>query len=110
LLALQVCGDYEAPETIGAAELLFRLGPTPPGERWFYYTMYYYAQGMYQRGGKYADEGRRVVAEMLLPLQSPEGSWEQGGGDGRDTGKVYATSMAILSLAVKNHFLPIYQR
>jgi hypothetical protein len=110
LLALQVCGQYEAPETIGAAELLFNEGPTKPGDRWFYYTIYYYAQGMYQRGGKYAEEGERVVAQMLLPLQSPEGSWEQGGGDGRDTGKVYATAMAILSLAVKNHFLPIYQR
>jgi hypothetical protein len=110
LLALQVCGEYEAPETLGAAELLFKEGPAKPEERWFYYTMYYYAQGMYQRGGKYADEGRRVVAEMLLPLQSPEGYWEQGGGDGRDTGKVYATAMAMLSLAVKNHFLPIYQR
>jgi hypothetical protein len=48
--------------------------------------------------------------DLLLPLQGRDGSWEQGGGDGRETGKVYATSMAILSLAVKNHYLPIYQR
>ena len=109
LLALQVCGQYDAPETFGAADLLLKSGPKPE-ERWFYYTAYYYAQGMYQRGGKYAEEGRRIVADLLVPLQAQEGFWEQGGGDGRDAGKVYATSMAILSLGVKNHFLPIYQR
>ncbi len=109
LLALQVCGQYEAEETLGAAERLLREG-VRPDERWFYYTTYYYAQGMYQRGGKHAEEARRKVAESLLPLQGRDGSWEQGGGDGRETGKIYATSMAILSLAVKNHFLPIYQR
>ena len=109
LLALQVSGDYESEETLGAAERLFRDG-VRTDERWFFYTTYYYAQGMYQRGGKYADAARAKVAELLLPLQSREGYWENGGGDGREAGKVYATSMAILSLAVKNHFLPIYQR
>ncbi len=109
LLALQVCGEYEAPETLGAAERLSKE-KLRTDERWFYYTTYYYAQGMYQRGGKYAEDGGKMVAETLLPLQSRDGSWEQGGGDGREAGKVYATSMAILSLAVKNHFLPIYQR
>ena len=109
LLALQVCGDYESEETLGAAERLFREG-VRTDERWFYYTTYYYAQGMYQRGGQYADRGKTKVAEVLLPLQSREGFWENGGGDGKEAGKVYATSMAILSLAVKNHYLPIYQR
>lgn len=109
LLALQVCGEYEADETLGAADLLLK---TPPrsDERWFFYTTYYYAQGMYQRGGKHADEGKRIVGELLLPLQARDGSWEHGGGDGREAGKIYATSMAMLSLAVKNHYLPIYQR
>ena len=37
-------------------------------------------------------------------------SWEGKGGEERGGGKVYATAMAVLSLAVKNHFLPIYQR
>ncbi len=109
LLAMQVCGEYEAEETIGAAERLLRDG-VKQGDRWFFYTTYYYAQGMYQRGGKHAVEGRKAVAELLLPLQSREGWWEGMQGDERQGGKVYATSMAILSLAVKNHFLPIYQR
>jgi hypothetical protein len=80
------------------------------GERWFFYLTYYYAQGMYQRGGKYADEAKRLVAESVLPLQARDGSWEGMGGEERQGGKIYATSMAVLSLAVRNHYLPIYQR
>jgi hypothetical protein len=109
LLALLVCGDYDSDEVKGASERLLKEG-IRLGERWFYYTTYYYAQAMYQRGGKFADEGKRVVADVLLPIQSPEGWWEGMGGEEKGGGKVYATSMAILSLSVKNHFLPIYQR
>jgi hypothetical protein len=109
LLALQVCGEYDSPEVLGASERLFKNGITD-NEKWLFYLTYYYAQGMYQRGGNYADEGRRVVADVLLPLQGRDGSWEGKGGEERGGGKVYATAMAVLSLAVKNHFLPIYQR
>lgn len=109
LLALLVCGDYNSEEVLGASERLFR-DPIRPGERWFFYTTYYYSQSMYQRGGKFAPEGERVTSDVLLPLQSREGWWEGLGGEERGGGKVYATAMAVLSLAVKNHFLPIYQR
>jgi hypothetical protein len=109
LLAMQVCGQYESDEVRGAPDRLFRDG-IRQGERWFFYATYYYAQGMYQRGGKYAAEGARLVPELLLPLQSREGWWEGMNGEERQGGRVYATSMAILSLSVKDHYLPIYQR
>lgn len=109
LLAMQVCGQYDADEVIGASDRLLKEG-IKQGERWFFYTTYYYAQGMYQRGGKHAEEARRVVSDLLLPLQSREGWWEGINGEERQGGRVYSTSMAMLSLAVKNHFLPIYQR
>jgi hypothetical protein len=109
LLALQVCGQYDIPEVISASDRLLREG-VRQGERWFFYLGYYYAQGMYQRGGKHATEGRRVMVDALLPLQSKDGSWEGMGGEERQGGKIYATALAVLSLTVKNHFLPIYQR
>jgi hypothetical protein len=109
LLALLVCGDYESEEVLGSSERLLKEG-IKQNERWFFYTTYYYAQGMYQRGGKFATEGEKVVADILLPIQSREGWWEGVGGEEKGGGKVYATSMAVLSLAVKNHYLPIYQR
>jgi len=109
LLALQVCGDYDSDEVKSASDRLLRTG-IKLGDRWFFYTAYYYAQGMYQRGDKHAAEGKRVIAEVLLPIQNPDGSWQGRGGEENDCGKVYATSLSVLALAVKNHFLPIYQR
>jgi len=109
LLAMQVCGQYDAEEVKGASDRLLREG-IKQGERWFFYTTYYYAQGMYQRGGRHAEEAQHVVPELLLPLQSREGWWEGINGEERQGGRVYATAMAMLSLSVKNHFLPIYQR
>ena len=109
LLALQVCGEYESEEVKGASERLLQKG-LKQGDKWFFYTAYYMAQGMYQRGDKFATEGRRAIMDAVLPLQRADGSWEGEGGEERQGGKVYATSLAVLSLAVKNHFLPIYQR
>jgi hypothetical protein len=110
LLALQVCGEYEAEEVKGAAEHLARAGGIKQSERWFFYLTYYYATGMYQRGGKYADDAAKSVSSALLPLQGRDGSWEGVAGEERQGGKIYATCLAVLSLAVKDHFLPIYQR
>lgn len=109
MLALQVCGEYESAEVKGASERLLRTG-IKNGDKWLFYTAYYYAQGMYQRGDKHATEGKKVVADLLIPLQNRDGSWEGTGGEERQGGKVYATSLAVLALAVKNHYLPIYQR
>jgi hypothetical protein len=109
LLALCVCGEYTSPEVQGSANWL-RVNRPSPGHRWFYYGMYYYAQGMYQRGGEYAEEARRTTEELLLPLQNEDGSWLGAEGQEHIVGKIYGTALAILSLAVKYHYLPIYQR
>ncbi len=108
LLALQVCGQYDAPEVKGAAE---RLGISPPGPKdsWFFYGLYYYAQGMYQRGGDQAADAARHVSAILLPLQGQDGSWTGTSQEAR-AGPIYCTSLATLALAVKYHLLPIYQR
>ena len=110
LLALQLSGAYEAPEVAAAAEWLLHNPPDPTKAKsiWFYYGTYYYAQGMYQRGGEAATEAARRVHEVLLPLQEPNGSWKPVSDLERN--KVYCTALALLSLSVKYHFLPIYQR
>jgi hypothetical protein len=65
---------------------------------------------MYQRGGEHAETARRLVQEMLLPKQAADGSWLAENGEERNHGGVYCTAMAVLSLSVKYHFLPIYQK
>ncbi len=109
LLAMQVCGEYEAPEVAGAADWLL-ANPPKWKDRFFFYGTYYFAQGMYQRGGRHAEAAAKLVREMLLERQSTDGSWSAPGGEELGAGKTYATSLAILSLSVKYHYLPIYQR
>ena len=109
LLAMQVCGQYDSPLVRGASEWLMQHSPKP-SERFFFYGIYYYAQGMHQAGGKYADRSDKLVPELLLPMQRSDGGWLARGGEERNVGAVYATALAILSLSVRYHYLPIYQR
>lgn len=109
LLSLQVCGEYEAPEVVGSADWL-RDRKLDYGDGYFFYGTYYYAQGMYQRGSEHADHAKQKVEEVLLKEQQGDGSWQARGGSENSAGKVYTTSMAVLSLSVQYHYLPIYQR
>jgi hypothetical protein len=107
LLALQVCGEYDAPEVAGAASWLHSTPPNIAGN-WFYYGTYYFAQGMYQRGGEFAEPARQTVESLMLAQQQPDGSWK---GISREAeSRVYCTALAVLSLSVRHHFMPIYQR
>lgn len=110
LLALQVCGEYEAMEVKETSDWLLKNPPKGSGSRqkWFYYGTYYYAQGMYQRGGQHAAESAKFVREALLPLQEKDGNWKAA--SDAEKNRIYCTAMALLSLSVKYHFLPIYQR
>lgn len=110
LLALQLSGAYDAPEVVQASEWLLHNPPDASKAKtvWFYYGTYYYAQGMYQRGGDAAAESAKRLAEVLLPLQEANGSWKPVSDLERN--KVYCTALALLSLSVKYHYLPIYQR
>lgn len=109
LLGLQVCGRYEAPEVLGATSWL-QERQLNWRDRFFFYGCYYYAQGMHQRGGALARTSQQNVEKMLLAHQSEDGSWQSSDNQERNAGRVYATSLALLSLSVRYHYLPIYQR
>lgn len=109
LLSMQMCGNYEGLEVTASTDWLMKT-KLDPDALWFYYGTYYYAQGMYQRGGKFADHAKKAVEESLLPRQNPDGSWRATQHREAEAGSVYCTSLGILALAVKYHFLPIYQR
>jgi hypothetical protein len=109
ILALQMCASYEGVEVTSSTDWLMKWKLDPDG-LWFYYGTYYYAQGMYQRGGKFSEHARKTVEDVLLPRQNPDGSWRATQHREAEAGSVYCTSLGILALAVKYHFLPIYQR
>lgn len=108
LLAMQVCGLHDAPEVLGATDWLRSSAPVWETQ-WFFYGTYYYAQGMSRRGGDPAREARERVEGVLLANQLPDGSWEGVDGSERSQGRIYATALALLSLSVRHHYLPIYQ-
>ena len=70
LLAMQVCGQYDAPEVVEAADWLADR-KLDTKERFFFYGTYYYAQGMYQRGQEYAAKAGTNVEQILLAHQHP---------------------------------------
>jgi len=109
LLAMQVCGRYDSPQALSAADWLLQH-PPKLDERFFFYGTYYYAQAMHQRGGRHGEEAAEIVSQLLLPEQNADGSWAGTRGEERNYGSAYATSLAVLSLSVTHHYLPIYQR
>ena len=109
VLSLQISGQYDAPEVIGGANYLLK-NPPSANEPWFFYGNYYYAQGMYQRGGEFASIARQKTEKIMIELQAPNGSWQPRNGNERSAGPVYATALGLLSLSVHYHFLPIYQK
>ena len=74
LLSLQVCGKYDSDEVKHSADWLLSYD-LEYDDQWFFYGTYYYAQGMYQRGGQTAKKARRRVPgmknlNMNIPLES----------------------------------------
>ncbi len=109
LLSLQLAGDFDSPYVRGSRDWL-EANPPHWGQEWMFYGLYYYSQATYQLGGADSVRGFERVKKLLLPEQRPDGSWEAGNSNERGIGSVYATSLALLALCVKNHYLPIYQR
>jgi hypothetical protein len=113
LLALPVCGAYDAPELAKSTAKMVADPPKWQGP-WFYYRTYYASVGMYQMGDDAWNKFFPQIDDALLPHQNPDGSWPEPPGNNELSNyaptPVYSTSLAILALAVHSHLLPIYQR
>ncbi|HYF50939.1 MAG TPA: prenyltransferase/squalene oxidase repeat-containing protein [Planctomycetota bacterium] len=112
LLALPVCGVYDAPELAKSTAKMFADPPKWHGP-WFYYRTYYSAVGMYQMGDQAWNRFYPIVDELLIPHQSADGSWPEPPGNnelGYAHTPIYSTCLAMLALGVHQHLLPIYQR
>ena len=109
LLSLQVCGEYDSPEVRGSVAWLGRQKVEPRNIQWFYYGIYYYSQGMSKREKAVAAKSKDVTEKALLKLQQADGAWTGSDGMERGAGRIYSTTLAMLSLSVKYHYLPIYQ-
>jgi hypothetical protein len=116
ILALELVGkeQHHSPEVLAAGRFIL-ANDLNPGNRHFFYGIYYTAQAMFQLGDAYWKQYRPKLHNLLLRSNPPrgDGSWHAGGPaafDDERWGPSYCTSMAVLALAVEYRYLPIYQR
>jgi len=109
IVALEVCGEHRTEETLAAAHYVLSH-PLTRNEGYFYYGAYYCTVGMYKVGGDEWTTVRPALYSTVLNTQQPGGFWDPINGNESEAGRVYATSMSILALAVEYAYLPIYQR
>lgn len=88
--------------------------PVKQDTQYYYYGLYHTTQAAYQAGQVAWPIVWKNSYEQLLPKQRKEdGSWpvkrEEAGGDDKK-GRVYSTSMAVLTLSIPLSLLPMYQR
>ncbi len=110
LLALELCGAFASEEALRAGDWILK-NPIAWKTPFFYYSMYYSTQAMYQLGGKHWEVFRPSTEGLLLEKQKPDGSWELPPNvHEQEAGYAYTTSLAVLALSVEFKCLPIYQR
>ena len=71
----------------------------------YFYTHFYYAQGMYQRGGADWTAYYPKIRDRMVKTQGVDGSWM-----GDNVGTVYGTAMATIMLQLPYGYLPICQK
>jgi len=71
----------------------------------YFYTHFYAAQAMYQRGGADWKKYFPQIRNRLLQMQAPDGSW-----NGDSVGTTYGTALATIILQLPYGYLPICQR
>lgn len=109
IVALEVCGEHRTEEVMAAANLILSR-PLTTQEHYFYYGVYYCTVGMYKVGGDEWKQVREKLYETILEQQHPNGHWTPLNGSEQSGGRVYATSLCVLALAIEYGYLPIYQR
>jgi hypothetical protein len=89
------------------------LSTVGPGTEDIYYN-YYATQVLYHWGGELWDEWNRQMRDFLVETQIKEGpgagSWDVTDPHGFAGGRIYQTTLSLLTLEVYYRHLPIYRR
>jgi hypothetical protein len=109
ILSLQLLGLPNAAEALAGGETLFftlRNDPQARKHPYDFYGTWFMAQSMALLGGNYAAQARVFLEANLPNSQAKDGSWI-GVGPEQPQGRVYATSLAMLSLTAKERHSPL---
>lgn len=107
VLALALCSHEQLnnADVLRAGSYVMQNSPRW-GSQYFFYEIYYASQAMFQLGNNYWGVYRPKMHRVLFDNQQRSGAWLDQDGFGPN----YATSMAVLALAVEYRLLPIYKR
>ena len=101
---------HDNPALKSGVEYLSERGPTDDA-----YYNYYASQVLFHYGGEYWTKWNEKMREKLVASQSQDetshefGSWAPNTVHGKQGGRLYATSMSILTLEVYYRYQPIYE-
>jgi hypothetical protein len=108
VLNLYLLDAADRDEVKRAAEWLAKQSVTGD-TRYFYYSLYYSTQATTQAGGALQEQYWKNNRKLLLSRQQDDGGFPQSP-TSEEPGRVYATAMSVLTLAVPFQTLPIYQK
>lgn len=109
--SLQACGKLSVTDE-KVRQVLVRRGldflvkeneQFSPGREWYYYGVYYLSQAAFHAGGDYWQAIYPKVVDDLVAAQASDGSWSGSG-----SGRIMATSIAVIVLSIPNRYLPIF--
>ena len=94
VLALRMCGSFEEP-----ARAWLTTPPLMWDDEYYYHAAFFCAQ-----------IGHGFDERLLAKQQNADGSWPlpTHSLDEAEAGKLYTTSLAILALTAKDHYLPVF--
>lgn len=114
LLGLRLCGQPNAPEAVAAAAFLLETMRADPAMRilangsWPFHATFFNTLAFQRYAEPHASLARQFAERNFVVGQSPDGSWTDNF-EGRNLGRVYCTSLAVLSLEAKYRRLAIYE-
>ncbi len=79
-------------------------GGADGSRNYFFYNLYYTSQAVFHSSSEMWHRWNAQNIKTLKAMQKPDGSWSGSHGD------AFATSAALLSMALNYRFLPIYER
>lgn len=114
LLGLRLCGQPNAPEAKSAATFLVETMRVDPAMRilnagsWPFHAAFFNTLAFQRYGELQASLARQFAERNFVVGQAPDGSWTDNF-EGRNIGRVYCSSLALLSLQAKYGRLAIYE-
>ena len=83
--------------------------PAGAASRYPLYSAYCAVQAHLHAGEPAWSTRARPVLDALITTQAPDGGWSPRGAAGEEPGRSHATALAVLTLTVPYHLLPLYQ-